>query len=432
MKIAVVGCGFVGLANALALASKGHEVVGIDTNSDRVKRLTAWRSPVHEPMFDEMLGLARDGELQGKLSFHHGPELFASQEFDMVFIAVPTNGHNNTLSDDRVLDVLEEIISFYGSRNRAPMVVVKSTGPLGSATALIKQYRLSSEFKVIVAPEFLREGHAFEDVMNPTRHVIGTLDSQVDQKFKQVIDDFPAEQFWMSHSQAEYVKVSCNSLLAAQIALTQEVVRNADNMGLGVDPIMAAIKADPRLNGYGRNTAIGLGGSCLLPAVFEMRRNSNTDSMIYNALTSLNANIAHWSNKLSEWTSGDVTSIGVWGLGFKEGSVSTANSPIVALLNHFVSRNHVPEIKAYVPGYMGGIKEVKLTSRNSARLVENPTEAIRDVSLIILGCPDKEFREYDPVMARFVASNARIFDGFNDLDQASWESAGFAYAGLGR
>lgn len=432
MKIAVVGCGFVGLANILALASKGHDVVGIEINPDRFKRLSMWRTPVHEPMFDQLLGLARDGELEGSISFANSTEIFANQEFDMVFIAVNTLHHNNTLTDARTQEVIEEVISYYGSRNRAPMVVLKGTNPIGSIESIIKRNNLSQDFKLIVAPEFLREGHAFADVMTPSRHVIGTRDSLVDEKFKHIIDDFPAQQFWMSHAQAEYVKVSCNSLLAAQIALTQEVIRGADKLNLGVDSIMDAIKADERLNGYGRNPTIGWGGSCLPPCSAETRKHVPNDSLLYNVSSSLTSNINHWANKLGNMLPGEVSSIGVWGLSFKEGSTSTSNSPIMSFLNHLISRHTVSDVKAYVPGYVGNVNSVKITHRINAQLVADPTEAIRDVSLIILGCPDKEFREYDPVMAKFVASNAFVFDGFNDLNQASWESAGFIYMGLGR
>lgn len=432
MKIAVVGCGFVGLANILALASKGHEVVGVEIGPERFKRLAAWHTPIHEPMFDQLLGLARDGELEGSISFHNSTAIFANQEFDMVFIAVPTMHQNNSLTDSNVVGVIQEIIAYYGSRNRAPTVVIRGTNPIGAVSSIIKRYDLSPEFKLIVAPEFLREGHAFEDVMNPSRHVIGTVDSAVDEKFKRIIDDFPAQQFWMSHEQAEYVKVSCNSLLAAQIALTQEIIRGADRLNLKVDPIMDAIKADARLDGYGRKPVIGWGGSCLSPCSAETRKHSQSDSLLHNVSSSLNANIAHWSNKLGSMMPGDVSSIGVWGLGYKEGSVNTSNSPILSLLGHLLARHTVSEVKAYVPGYKGSVKEVKIGNSRLVKLVEDPTEAIRDVSLIILGCPDKEFREYDPVMARLVASNAFVFDGYNDLNQASWEGAGFMYTGLGR
>jgi len=432
MKIAVVGCGFVGLANILALASKGHEVLGVENSPERFNRLAAWRSPVHEPMFDQLLEQARDNELAGSISFANSTDIFANQEFDMVFITVSTLHQNNTLTEAKVSEVLQEVVSFYGSRNRAPMVVMKGTNPLGTAESVIKRYKLSPDFKLIVAPEFLREGHAFDDVMTPSRHVIGTSDSLVDEKFKKVIDDFPAEQFWMSHAQAEYVKTSCNSLLAAQIALTQEIIRGADRLHIESDSIMNAIKADPRLNGYGRNAAIGWGGSCLPPSSLEMRKHSTSDSLLHYVSSSLTANIAHWATKLGNHLSSEVSSIGVWGLGFKEGSMNTSNSPVIALLNHIVARHAVSSIKAYVPGYKGSVENVRISNIAEAKLVDDPTEAIRDVSLIILGCPDKEFREYDPVMAKLIASNAFVFDGFNDLNQASWEGAGFIYMGLGR
>lgn len=445
MKIAVIGCGTTGLATILGLATMGHEVSGIETNKDSYDFLSNWESPCSEPKFDELLVAAREKTLKGSVTFTNNTDLLGQIQFDIVYVAVDSEEHYSSasLDDAVVFGAVQEVIAYYGSRNRAPMVVVRSAIPLNTGAGIIKRWKLMDDFRVIINPDMSRAGHAYDDFMTPNRHIIGTRDGEVNEEFKKLLADFPAEQFWMTFKQAEYTKIAASTLLASRIAAMQEIIRGAHMMEAPIDPILAALRADERLCGFGSEAVLGWGSTGLAATSNEIRKIIGSECTLSHVNRSIDTNMNYWADRVINRLPRKAVKIGIWGLnsdryeveGESKGKISSIriSTDIYTFLNR-LNTNTTASFVCYVPGWTSVEGQTyNLGNSNTAvTMVESATDAIRDVDLIIVGGTNKEFIEYEAMMAKLVASTAMIFDCYNILNQSEWEQVGISYMGMGR
>lgn len=260
MKITIVGLGYVGSAYA-ALFSRKHDVIAIDKDQSRVDALNEKRSPVGNSLMEEILNKERSGSLTATTDRKRG-----YSDADYILIATDTrlNETGDVLDTSSIYNVMDAICKAQ-FKSKAPTVILKSTVPTGFTAKLQEEY---PNFIFIFSPEFLREKTVMEDVLNPTRIVVGCdgekeaaeifAEAQIECSDKK---DIPL--LYTSTAEAEAIKLFSNSYLALRVAFFNELDTFAQVKGLSTDKIIKGVCLDPRIGDYYNVPGPGFGGNCL-------------------------------------------------------------------------------------------------------------------------------------------------------------------------
>ena len=258
MRIAVAGLGYVGLSMA-CLLSVHNEVTAVDVMPSKVEDVNARRSPIADSLIQEFLASGR-GHLKATTD-----ETEAYGSANLIVIATPTNYDDLTHSFDT--SSIEEVIDHAYKVNRASTVIIKSTVPVGYTAQLAQRY---PGLPILFSPEFLREGHALEDNLNPSRVIVGTTrpeDAERAQAFAQLLAqgaesaDVPIRI--MGSTEAEAVKLFANTYLALRVSFFNELDTYAEAKGLSSREIIEGVCLDPRIGSHYNNPSFGYGGYCL-------------------------------------------------------------------------------------------------------------------------------------------------------------------------
>jgi UDPglucose 6-dehydrogenase len=262
MKITVVGAGFVGLSNAVALA-KHNMVTVFDINADRVNMINSGVSPFEDTLINDYLA---DLGPKGKMHLHattNSTEAYSNPE--LVIVAVPTNYNEETGEFDTA--ICEKVIGDAIANDKTPMILVKSTIPIGFTDSMIDMYQYDW---IYFSPEFLREGTALYDCLNPDRIIVSTINStKKDNHSYKIMDlynqasEAQGSNLFMAHAEAEAVKLFSNSYLAMRVAFFNELDTYAMVYGLNAENIINGVSRDPRIGPGYNNPSFGYGGYCL-------------------------------------------------------------------------------------------------------------------------------------------------------------------------
>src|SRR3989338_1895349 len=267
MKISIIGTGYVGLVTGVGLASKGHQVVCVDVDSEKIKKINAGQSPIHEKGLEALLKKA----LAKKLFSATADLAFGVQQSAVTFIAVPTPSKKNN-----------DIGLALANKKEYHVVAVKSTvtpeTTLKIVLPLLEQYskkRAGTEFGLCMNPEFLREGSAVDDFTNPDRIVIGQLDAKSGDALVDIYKKFKTDLVRTSLNNAEMIKYANNALLSTLISFSNEIANIAEKIpGANAFEILEGVHLDKRLNPIHSGARInpevlsyiypgcGFGGSC--------------------------------------------------------------------------------------------------------------------------------------------------------------------------
>src|ERR671912_2709364 len=261
MKIAVVGSGYVGLVAGACLAENGNEVVCIDKDPVKVKKLQRGQIPIYEPGLEEMV---RRNRTEKRLTFTTNlPRgIRASQ---IVFIAVGTpTGEDGSADLQHVLGVARDIAR---AMNGYRVIVNKSPVPVGTAARVrdIIRRETTHPFSVVSNPEFLKQGAAIDDFMKPDRVVIGAEDPRAAELMKELYAPFTrtgAPIMLMDCASAELCKYAANAMLATRISFMNEVANVCESVGADVDQVRRAVASDRRIGPSFLFPGVGYGGSC--------------------------------------------------------------------------------------------------------------------------------------------------------------------------
>lgn len=432
MKISVVGCGYLGAVHAAAIAKLGHDVVGVDTDPAKIAKLAAGTAPFFEPGLDDLL---REGIDSGRLRFT--TDLAEAGDAEVHFVAVGTPQLPNADGADlRFVHGAFEALAPVASAGS--LVVGKSTVPVGTAADLVDGLRRAgSEVLVAWNPEFLREGFAVADTLEPDRLVYGVDDDRATGMLDRVYADIVARgtpRIVTDFATAELVKTAANAFLATKISFINAMAEIAEATGADVTTLADAIGHDARIGRRFLNAGIGFGGGCLPKDIraFTARAEElgRAESVAFlRQVDAINLRRRERAVELAvEMLGGSVYErrVAVLGLTFKPDSDDTRDSPAL-------------DVAARLHGLGARVRATDPHGIDNARLrhpqldyVATAEEALQGADLAVLVTEWNEYRALDPAHVAPLMHEPRIIDARNVLDPAAWRAAGFAYRGLGR
>lgn len=341
--VSVFGLGYVGAVTASCLAKAGHRVIGVDVNPMKVEMLESGRAPVFEPGLNELLA---EGRQACRLHATRDPKVAVDQS-EISFLCVGTPSlHNGALDVSAVKRCCEEIGKALRSKNDFHWIVLRSTVLPGTATSLAipsieaaSGKRAGADFTVCVNPEFMREGSAVADFLNPTMIVLGANDSAHLAPLRELYRESAGKIFETSLGVAEMVKYVCNSFHALKAAFANEIGTLCEQ--LDVDPlaVMKIFLSDTRLNisrAY-LTPGFAFGGSCLpkdVRALASSAKQLDLDLPLLRAI--MPSNHAHLERAVEAVLATKSKKIGVLGLSFKSGTDDLRESPSVQLIKRLL------------------------------------------------------------------------------------------------
>ena len=432
-KTSVVGLGYLGATQAIILAKQGHSVIGVDTDSAKVESLAAGKLPFFEPGLSELLNeVLATGRLRFTSSY--GEDL---REIDIHFLCVGTPSIAN--SEEVDLSAVLESTSLLAKYARADSVLVgRSTVPAGTAEKLRKTASEIAGFEVKVAwnPEFLSEGTAIKDSLEPDRIVIGVDDSESEKILCQLykpLTDAGARLIVMDTRSAELVKVAANSFLAMKISFINGVASVAEKVGASSQNISLALGMDKRIGTDFLRNGAGFGGGCLPKDIAGFHAQavsvgSKDFAELLAAAIDVNKARRERIVELSKEILGDLKDkkIAVLGAAFKPNTDDTRDSPgltIAAALSKQGSTVliHDPVVE-YLP-QSGDCKELHLT--------KDLDVAFSGADLVIVATDWPEYKDLDPAHLAGKVNTQNLIDGRSILQSSKWAKDGWNIVTLG-
>jgi UDPglucose 6-dehydrogenase len=446
MHITIVGTGYVGLTTGVCLASLGHQVTCADVLPERVSAVNAGKAPFHEPGLAEMLTAACSaGRLRASTDL-----AAAVSGSDLTFITVGTPQTAQGIDLSYVESAAREIGSGLRRRSGYAVVVLKSTVVPGTADTLVRNRleensgRRAGEFGLCVNPEFLREGSALHDFLDPDRIVIGQWDERSGRTLAEAYSSFDCPKMFTTLRNAEMIKYGSNCLLATLISFSNEMAALCEaTQGTDVQVVMEGIHLDRRLSPTVRGARIrpgildflqagcGFGGSCLPKDVAALRsyaRERNVPAPLLDAVLAVNAKRPLYLAKLAEEALGSLqdATVAVLGLAFKPGTDDIRESPALAVIKLLRTKGAL--VRAYDPILTAAPHRSGIDGETT--LCATPEQAVSgaDAAVVVTACP--EFADWDwPDLCGRMRRQV-VIDGRNALRRVRWPN-GVKYIGIG-
>ena len=429
MKLSIVGTGYVGLVTGACFAEVGHQVVCVDNDTAKVKLLQSGGIPIYEPGLEE---LVRRNTAAGRLSFTTSIA-DGVRESDVIFIAVPTPPLPDGSVDSSFIEKVAREIAAALTTYR--IVVDKSTAPVKTGEKVaetIKRYCPAKvDFDVVSNPEFLREGFAVGDLMQPDRIVIGVRSQRPVAVLKEIYAPFNAPVIITDINSAELIKHASNSFLALKISYINAIAALCEATGANVQEVAAGMGMDERIGRRFLNAGIGFGGSCFpkdLSAFIKIAEQIGYDFRLLKEVQRINAEqMERFIKKITDtlWVLKD-KKIGVLGLAFKQNTDDLRMSPAIELCHRLQAAGAV--LRVHDPKAM-----------DKARAVLPDATYVDDMNTVADGCDAlvvatewDEFKKLDLEHARKSLSHPILFDGRNLFDRAEMERLGWIYKSVGR
>jgi len=435
MKLSVIGCGYLGAVHAAAMASIGHDVVGIDVDERKIASLSRGEAPFFEPGLPEILA---EGIASGRLRFTTDMSEAAGAEVHFIGVGTPQVKDGYAADMTYVNAAVDGLLPYLSDGD---IVAGKSTVPVGTAATLAERVTPTGA-TLVWNPEFLREGWAVQDTIDPDRLVAGVPDGPEGERAADVLRAVyhPSVAkgtpfLVMDRATAELVKVSANAFLATKISFINAMAEIAEVTGADVTKLADAIGYDDRIGRKFLGAGIGFGGGCLPKDIraFSARAEElgRGESVAFlREIDEINLRRRERAVQLAvEGLGGQVfeRKITVLGAAFKPHSDDIRDSPAldVAVRLHGLGAH----VTVTDPAAIENARRV----HPQLTYVADRDDALRGADAVIVVTEWDEYRrELDPGHAAALAAGRIIVDGRNCLDAAAWRDAGWTYLGMGR
>jgi UDPglucose 6-dehydrogenase len=411
-KIGVIGLGYVGLTTSLGFVTLGHDVVGVESNQNKVSALLTGAVPFFEPGLKESL---HEAIAQNKFFATSDPAELASVEF--IFICVPTPQDEDGSADLSYVLSAASTIAIHAAKQS--VVVTKSTVPVGSAGRVIQKLA-RPDLAVASNPEFLREGSALSDFLNPDRVVIGAGDPHTIERIASLYEGITAPVIATSLEAAELIKYASNAFLAIKLSFVNDIQALSEKLGANGLDVAAAVGLDKRIGSQFFRPGPGWGGSCFpkdTRALIELSERAGVPMPIVSAALSSNER-AHKRvvDKAAELLGGvlEGARIAIWGLSFKANTDDVRDSPAIAVVSRLCDRG--AHVTAYDPKASPQLP-LELTRVTSA------LEAASEAELLIVLTEWDEFAQVDPRSVFAKMKYPKFIDTRGILDEKDWNAA---------
>lgn len=448
MKLAVIGCGYVGLVSGSCLAEAGHDVVATDSDATRIAALQAGKIPIYEPNLGKVLDtVVREGRLRFTSDCAE-----AVRSADVVFICVGTPPTESGEADVSAIDSVARVIA---QESRSPKLVVeKSTVPVqtgGHLKQALKVYASNkgASFRVASNPEFLREGTAVLDFFHPDRIVIGVEDKETEQQLRELYRPILEGHFRCPVHQpncppaakpdfvvttiasAELIKHASNSFLGLKISYANVLADLCERLGGNVDEVTRAVGLDPRIGGQFLKAGLGFGGFCLpkdIQAFIKLAESAGIDFGLLKEAERVNKQrVDRLLDKLKKalWVMKG-KQIGVLGIAFKPNTDDIRLAPAIEVIQRLLAEGAV--VRATDPEAMERARRVFPDLHYSA----DPYEVARGADALLILTEWDQFRRLDWKRIRSEMARPLVVDARNMLRPAEMKALGFEYMSFGR
>lgn len=429
-KICVVGTGYVGLVTGTCFADLGNEVTCLDVDPERINKLLNGEMPIYEPGLEQIVVQnVRSGRLHFSTDY---PEALKGAEF--AFIAVGTPSGTDGEADLQYVRSAAEAIA--DNVNWPIVVINKSTVPVGTGdwvAEVINQRRGGSplEFSVVSNPEFLREGSAISDFMNPDRVVLGSLNRNAAEKVSVLYQPLRCNIMITDLRTAEMIKYASNAFLATRISFINEIANICEALGADVTEVSRGMGLDKRIGPSFLDAGLGWGGSCFpkdVKALEHMAVLHGTQPQLLQAVMEINRNQRRRAVMKLRKSLGSLNekTIGILGLAFKPNTDDIRESPALEIIH--LLQNEGAHVKAYDPQ----AEETASKVINNVKLCENAYEVAEGADALVLATMWNEFKQLDFSRIYKIMKHPILLDGRNLWDAEPLRALGFKYIGVGR
>ncbi len=422
-RIGIFGAGYVGLVTGTCFAELGHEVVVRDVVPEKIEALRSGQVPIYEPGLEELLERNRS-----RISFTTSVAE-AIEDADLLYVAV---GTPPTYSGDADLSAVWTVVDELPQVGGNPIVVMKSTVPVGTGEKVraALDARGLSHVGYVSNPEFLAEGTALRDFMNPDRIVVGAFTPEHGDGVEELHAALGAPVLRCDVASAEMVKLAANAFLSTRISFINEIANVCELVGADVEAVAKGIGLDHRLGPHFLRAGIGFGGSCFpkdVSALKQLAGNSGYHFQLLSAVIEVNelqkrrviAKLQKHLGRLRGKT------IALLGLAFKANTADMREAPSLVIASRLIAEG--AKVRAWDP-----VADAS-TLLQGVTFCDDVLDAVRDADAAVIVTEWPQLREQLPTEeVRAAMARPLLVDGRNLLDPAAARAAGFAYEGIGR
>lgn len=428
MRLSIIGSGHVGLVSGACFAEIGHSVICLDSDREKIEKLSKGVIPIYEPGLEE---LVEKGRNSGKLLFTSDLSK-AVRDSDVIFVTVGTPPRPDGKADLSYVEAVCRDIS--GVMDSYKVIVEKSTVPVRTGEWVkrtLEKNINSVDFDVVSNPEFLREGTAIKDFMQPDRIVIGVESERAEKIMREIYAPLSAPIVITDIKSAEIIKHASNSFLSLKISYINAIATICELTGADVEKVATGIGLDKRIGASFLKAGIGYGGSCFpkdISAFIDIADELGYDFELLGVVEKIN-NVQREKiiKKLRDvlWTLSNKT-VGILGLSFKPDTDDMRDAPSIYIINELQKEGS--NIRAYDPAAMENARRIL----KGITYCENAYEVAEGCQAIMVLTEWRQFQELDLEEIKKRMVQPVIVDGRNIYDPVEMKKLGFTYVSVGR
>ena len=427
MNLAVVGAGFVGLVTAAVFANFGHKVWVVEIDEDKIKKLTAGKTPFYEPGLDKLIiKNFKAGQLRFTKKYQE-----AIGDAEIIFVCVGTPNKDGKIDLSYLRSATESVAK---NLKKPAIIIIKSTAPPGINKEIKKWMKKYTKIKFELAsvPEFLREGKALEDTLHPYRVIIGAEKKSVADKLLKLHRKISGKRLICDSASAQMIKYASNAFLPTKISFANAISVLCDKFGADVNKVMAGMGMDSRIGPDFLGAGLGYGGSCFpkdVATLINLAGQIDYNFEILKAVQAANqAQIDYFIKKVVRLNGGSIKNkiVVVLGLAFKPETSDMREARSIYVIEELKKQG--AKIRACDPVAIPEAKKII----TGVKFIDNPYKALKGADTLLLITEWSEYKNLDFKKVKRLMKSLIVVDGRNIYNRSKLRKLGFVYEGIGR